>query len=74
VPQQFEAAVKVVKGDHSVNGKSLIDLMLLAVECGTELVVEVEGADARKALPALTEILAAPSAEDLEGGAATRVS
>ncbi len=64
--QQFEAAVKVVKGDHCVNGKSLIDLMLLAAEQGTELIVEVDGADARKALPALTEILAAPSPESLE--------
>ena len=64
--QQFQAAVKVMKGDHSVNGKSLIDLMLLAAEQGTELVVEVDGADAQKALPALAGILAAPSADSVE--------
>lgn len=63
--QQFDAAVKVVKGNHCVNGKSLIDLLLLAAEQGTELILEVDGADARKAMPALTEILAAPSPESL---------
>jgi phosphocarrier protein len=64
--QQFQAAVTVMKGDHSVNGKSLIDLMLLAAEQGTELIVEVDGADARIALPVLAEILAAPSVDHLE--------
>jgi phosphotransferase system HPr (HPr) family protein len=64
--QQFQAAVTVIHGDRSVNGKSLIDLMLLAVEQGTELIVEVDGADAQRALPALAGILAAPSADSLE--------
>ena len=64
--QQFQAAVTVLHGDRSVNGKSLIDLMLLAAEQGTELVVEVHGSDAETALPVLAEILAAPSAESLE--------
>lgn len=64
--QQYQAAVTVMKGDHSVNGKSLIDLMLLAAEQGTELVVEVDGADARSALPALAEILAAPSMDNVQ--------
>ena len=64
--QQFASAVKVLHGDRSVNGKSLIDLMLLAAEQGTELIVEVDGADAQAALPALAGILASPSAESLE--------
>ena len=64
--QGFESTVTVQIGDRSVNGKSLIDLMLLAAEAGTELIVEVQGSDAPKALPELLEILGAPSAEDLE--------
>lgn len=64
--QQFDAAVTVLHGDRSVNGKSLIDLMLLAAEQGSELIVEVHGSDAKAALPALTEILASPSADHLE--------
>lgn len=65
--QQFDASVSVLHGDRSVNGKSLIDLMLLAAEHGSELIVEVHGNDAKTALPALTEILASPSADHLEG-------
>lgn len=64
--QKFQAAVKVMKGETSVNGKSLIDLMLLAAEQGTELIVEVDGDDAQTALPVLAEILAAPSMDSME--------
>jgi len=64
--QSFSSSVTVWMGDRSVNGKSLIDLMLLAAEPGAELIVEVHGSDAPSALPALIEVLAAPSAEELE--------
>jgi phosphotransferase system HPr (HPr) family protein len=64
--QSFSSSVTVWQGDRSVNGKSLIDLMLLAAEAGAELTVEVHGNDAPAALPALMEVLAAPSAEELE--------
>jgi phosphotransferase system HPr (HPr) family protein len=64
--QTFASSVTVWIGDRSVNGKSLIDLMLLAAEAGTELTVEVHGDDAQAALPALMKVLAAPTAEDLE--------
>lgn len=59
--QSFAGNVSVYKGDQCVNGKSLIDLLMLAAESGTELVVEVDGSDASSALPALLEILASPT-------------
>lgn len=61
---QFRSTVAVIKGDQRVNGKSTLELMLLAAEQGTELLVEVSGNDARAALDALVEILAAPSMDD----------
>jgi len=61
--QSFASNVSVWKGDHCVNGKSVIDLLMLAAEPGTELVVEVHGSDAQSALPALMEVLAAPTSE-----------
>ncbi len=64
--QTFSSSVTVWMGDRSVNGKSLIDLMLLAAEPGVELVVDVHGSDAASALPALMAVLAAPTAEELE--------
>jgi phosphotransferase system HPr (HPr) family protein len=65
--QKFASTVTVLNGDQSGNGKSLIDLMTLAAEQGTELILEIHGADAQSALPVLTEILSAPSADDFEG-------
>ena len=52
------------KEDKRVNGKSPLDLMLLAAEQGTELILEVAGPDAAAALAALVELLRAPPIED----------
>jgi phosphocarrier protein HPr len=61
---EFQSAVTVAKDDKRVNGKSWLELMLLAAEQGSEVLVEVSGSDARAALPALVELLAAPSMAD----------
>ena len=65
--QEFASSVNIHHGDRVVNGKSLIEVMLLAAGQGTELVVEVDGNDAQAALPVLLEILAAPSADEIDG-------
>jgi phosphotransferase system HPr (HPr) family protein len=57
---RYESRVSVWLKERSVDGKSLLDLMMLAAEPGTELIVEVDGADAADALPVLVEILASP--------------
>lgn len=62
---RFTSAVTVARGDQRVNGKSQWDLMLLAAEQGTELLLEVSGPDAPAAIEELAEILAAPSADDV---------
>jgi phosphotransferase system HPr (HPr) family protein len=62
---QFDSTVMVMKGQQRVNGKSTLELMLLAAEQGAELVVEVTGSDARAALDALVAVLAAPSMDDV---------
>jgi phosphocarrier protein HPr len=66
--QRFASTVTVWKDGRAVNGKSLLDLITLAAEHGTELVVEVDGADADAALPVLLEILSAHSADELDNG------
>jgi phosphocarrier protein len=62
---QFKSDVAVTNGEKRVNGKSMLELMLLAAEQGTELLLEVSGPDAPDALEALSEILGSPSADDL---------
>jgi phosphotransferase system HPr (HPr) family protein len=59
----FQSTVTLRHNDRSVNGKSQLDLMLLAAEPGVQLVLEVAGEDAAAALPALADVIEAVSAE-----------
>ena len=42
---QYESNINVHKADLRVNGKSILELLLLAAAQGTELVLEADGAD-----------------------------
>jgi phosphotransferase system HPr (HPr) family protein len=59
--REYQSSVTVLRDDRSVNGKSQIDLLLLAAEPGAQLVLEVCGADATDALDALGALLEAAS-------------
>ena len=61
---RFDSSVKVSREGQSVNGKSILDLMLLAAARGTELTLEVAGSDAQAALDALVNLLKTPTEED----------
>jgi phosphotransferase system HPr (HPr) family protein len=62
---EFQSAVNVIRPDgRRVNGKSMLDLLTLAAEQGTELVVEAAGSDAAAAVNALAQLLAAPAPDD----------
>lgn len=61
---RFESSVKVSREGQSVNGKSILDLMLLAAAQGTELTLEVAGPDAQNALDALVQLLNRPTEEE----------
>jgi phosphotransferase system HPr (HPr) family protein len=57
--QRFEAKVTVSREGQSVDGKFWPDLLLLAAEQGTQLLLEVEGPDAAEAVEPLADQLAA---------------
>jgi len=40
-----------------VDAKSVLELLMLAAECGTELVITAEGDDAKVAIAALVELV-----------------
>jgi phosphocarrier protein len=61
---RFESSVKVSREGQSVNGKSILDLMLLAASQGTELTLEVAGPDAPHAMDALVTLLKTPAEEE----------
>ena len=41
-----------------VNGKSIMGVMMLAAECGSEITIRANGADAEEAVQALAELVA----------------
>jgi phosphocarrier protein len=68
--EQFEAEIKVHHGDRVCNGKSIMDMMLLAAEQGSRLELEATGPDAEAALSALAGLVAARFHETDDGWAA----
>ena len=53
----FKCEVWVSKDDESVNGKSIMGLMMLAAGQGSKLQITAEGADANEALIALEKLM-----------------
>lgn len=55
---RFRSQVHVRRGELSVNGKSIMGMMMLAAEQGASIVIAVEGEDADAALDALCALVA----------------
>ncbi len=54
---QFVSVIDVVKEGQRVNGKSILDLLMLAAEEGTVLIIEARGDDAEDAIEALGRLM-----------------
>jgi phosphocarrier protein HPr len=54
---KFKADVYISKDDQEVNGKSIMGVMMLAAEMGSEILLRIDGEDEKEALAALTELL-----------------
>ncbi len=65
---QYKSRIEVIKGHERVDGRSIISLLTLAAEQGTELVVEATGEDAQAAVEALAELIARQFDEESEEG------
>ncbi|NIR40312.1 MAG: HPr family phosphocarrier protein, partial [Actinobacteria bacterium] len=52
----FAADVRLDRGGHKVDAKSIMAIMMLAAVQGTELVIETEGEDAEAAIDAITTL------------------
>ncbi len=60
----FSCTVTVWNGDAKADGKSLTDLMMLIAMPDSDVILEVDGADAIQAVEPLANILASPGGED----------
>jgi phosphocarrier protein len=57
IANKYDSEVVLRKGIQEVNGKSIMGIMMLAAEYGSEIVLQVEGDDAQEALKELEEFL-----------------
>jgi phosphocarrier protein HPr len=51
--RRWQSRIELVADAQRVDGKSILDVLTLAAEAGTRLVVEATGPDAREALEAI---------------------
>lgn len=54
---RFDSQVRVASEGIEVNGKSIMGVLMLAAEKGTEITIQAEGADAEDALSALVDLV-----------------
>jgi phosphocarrier protein HPr len=65
--RQFQADVRVLSSGGEANGKSVLDLTMLAADCGALLELELSGIDAQEAATALCELIEQGFHEDEDG-------
>ena len=54
---RFQSDVSITKDDMTVDAKSVLELLMLAAECGSELIVRADGGDADKAVQAVVGLV-----------------
>ena len=54
---EFESEITVSRNDRTVNGKSIMGMMMLAAAKGTEIVVTASGNDAEQALKEIEQLI-----------------
>jgi len=64
---QYESKIELVKDSQRVDGKSVLEIVTLMAEHGTELTIEANGADAETAITALVALFASNFAVLEEG-------
>ena len=57
IANRFESEINVSNGETNVDGKSIMQISMLAATCGTKLQVRANGPDARQAIDALKELV-----------------
>jgi len=54
----YQCDIWISRSGRRVNAKSIMGVMMLAAGQGTSVLIEAEGADAEKAIAALTQLIA----------------
>lgn len=62
---KFQSEVFFTKGDLRINGKSIMGVMMLAAEMGSELTIEVDGPDENESMEAVLEVIKSGFGEEM---------
>ncbi len=57
IANQFDCDITVSNGENTVDGKSIMQMSMLAATCGTKLAVKAEGPNAEEAIQALQKLV-----------------
>ncbi len=57
IANRFKSKISVSNGETMVNGKSIMEISMLAATCGSKLKLTIEGPDAAEAMRALQELV-----------------
>jgi len=60
---RFASDVTIVRDDLEVNGKSIMGVMMLAAECGANIIIRATGADEQPAVDAIAALVASKFGE-----------
>jgi phosphocarrier protein HPr len=60
---KFNCDITIVRDDLEVNGKSIMGVMMLAAEYGSNILVRANGPDAEQAVNAIADLVAAKFVE-----------
>ncbi len=61
---RFQSEIHVIKDGNSVNGRSIMGLMMLAASIGSEIEITAQGPDAAEALVAMLALVDAKFGEE----------
>ncbi len=57
IANQFDSDITVSNNETEVDGKSIMEMSMLAATCGTKLKIKAEGSDAQRVISALRELV-----------------
>jgi phosphocarrier protein len=57
IANRFDCDIMVSNSENSVDGKSIMQMSMLAATCGTKLRIRAEGSDAGEAVESLRELV-----------------
>ena len=57
VANKFDSRITVIRDQEKVNGKSIMGILMLGAEQGTEITIEADGKDADVALGELEKVI-----------------